>query len=347
LKDRGLTPSELDQFVDRINDNAAHLLALIDDLLDLSTIESGAMTRRREPVDVARLMEGVRQTMLSRAEEKSLALTCTVSDKVPQGILTDPTRLRQILTNLVGNAIKFTPSGAVHLDCRPGPGATLRFWVRDTGIGMNPADIHRIFDPFSQLDSSDQRCYVGFGLGLAICRKLTELLDGRLYVTSEQGEGSCFLVEIPLTQVVAPPVGRPFTRRRRGKTRRRSSVLIAEDSPDLQLLMSRTLMAAGLRVHQVTDGRAACRAVLQAQSRGRPFDLVIMDMQMPEMNGYQATRDLRAQGYSGLVVAHTAHAMQGERERCLDAGCDGYLPKPVLAEDLKEFVLQFIDRQAS
>jgi CheY-like chemotaxis protein len=264
-------------------------------------------------------------------------------------------RLRQILINLVGNAIKFTERGAVRLVVRAtsGPQPLLSIDVIDTGIGLTPEHLERLFQPFTQADSSMARRFGGTGLGLTISQRLAGLLGGRITVTSTFGEGSVFRVEIPVGPLAdepwiwgAPSRAASFTPAENNQPVQTNHkqvavaasgdkplagrrVLLAEDGPDNQWLISHVLGQAGATVEVVGDGQQALDVAQTAWRSGLPFDAVLMDMQMPVLDGYEATRRLRAAGYDLPIIALTAHAMAEDRRKCLDAGCDDYAAKPI------------------
>jgi CheY-like chemotaxis protein len=252
----------------------------------------------------------------------------------------DPTRLRQILMNLSANAVKFTPHGKVQLDVRMVEGASgsssrLRFDITDTGIGMTEQEIQSLFQPFIQADSSTTRRFGGTGLGLTISRRFARMLGGDITVRSTPNKGTTFTVEIeagPLDHVrMIDPAREADAGVHKAKPTHQPvqsldglHVLLAEDGPDNQRLISFVLRKAGASVHCVEDGQRACAAAL-AES----YDVVLMDMQMPGMDGYDAARELRHRGYTKPIIALTAHAMAGDRERCITAGCDDYATKPI------------------
>jgi CheY-like chemotaxis protein len=250
-------------------------------------------------------------------------------------VRTDPLRLRQILINLIGNAVKFTERGGVTVTlsmCTPG---SLRFSVADTGPGIVPDQLERLFAPFTQADSSVTRRHGGTGLGLTISRTLARLLGGDVTATSTPGQGSTFTVDIdpgPLDSAgmiasvheAASAVNRAMP----GPRRLTCRILLAEDGPDNQRLIAFHLKKAGAQVEIADNGLAAVERALPADGSAG-FDLILMDMQMPEMDGYTAAGVLRRRGYQGPIIALTAHAMAGDREKCLSAGCDDYLTKPI------------------
>jgi signal transduction histidine kinase/ActR/RegA family two-component response regulator len=345
-----------------IHRNGEHLCVVINDILDLSKIESGKLEVERLRCYPAQIVDDVVALMNPKAADRSLALAVRYEGAVPEGILSDPTRLKQVLLNLVGNAVKFTESGSVELRVRllssfDDPDPRLRFSVVDTGIGMTPEQLGRVFEAFSQADGSTTRRFGGTGLGLTISKRLASLLGGDLIAESEYGRGSAFHLDIatgPLTGVAvlrssargatpaerasdaralaraAPPAAAPAPVRRQLN----ATVLVAEDGPDNQRLITKILGSAGLRVEIAANGRLACEKVLGALEAGAGYDIVLMDMQMPELDGYDATRLLRSQGYTGPIIALTAHAMVGQRERCIAAGCDEYVPKPIKRTEL-------------
>ncbi|MEW6200179.1 MAG: PAS domain S-box protein [Planctomycetota bacterium] len=342
------------QYVETIRSNGRYLLDIINDILDLSKIESGGLQVERIPCSPLEVLHEVRGLMAARAAEKKLEFVVAVEGPVPETILCDPMRLQQILVNLVGNAVKFTPAGRVGLTLaliEPSAGAAeprLRFRVSDTGIGIDPEQTARLFVPFSQADTSTTRKYGGTGLGLAISKRLTEALGGTIAVESAPGQGSTFTVEVPTGPLEgvprveykpleagaasaadeSPPPSQPVNAR----------VLLVEDGPDNQRLLSFLLKKAGATVVTAENGQVAVELALAARAEGHRFDLILMDMQMPVMDGYEATRRLRAAGYDGPIIALTAHTMQGDREKCLAAGCDDFTPKPIDRRALLEVI---------
>ncbi len=330
--------------------NGAHLLRLVDELLDLSKVEAGALQVELGPCAPLLLVEEALALLRGRARERGLALDLECATPIPERIVSDAARLRQVLLELVGNAIKFTERGtvslAIRLEAPPGARARLVFEVIDTGVGIAPEYQRRMFEAFSQADTSSTRRFGGTGLGLAMSRRLVERLGGEIEVESEPGRGSRFRFWIdpgPLEGValviaparesdagVEPPASAPSVQGAR--------VLVAEDGPDNQRLIRAILKRAGHHVEVVSDGAAAVAAALAARDADRAFDLVLMDMQMPVLDGYDATRRLRAEGYTGVIVALTAHAMQGDREKCLNAGCDGFATKPIARDALCDVV---------
>jgi signal transduction histidine kinase/DNA-binding response OmpR family regulator len=338
--------------------NGEHLLSLINDILDLSRIEAGKLGVERVPTQLAQLLSEVVSLMRVRAVERGLEFELRLLSPIPTVIHCDPTRLRQVLLNLVGNAVKFTDKGSVRIFTRYQERSrppTLLIDVIDTGIGMTAEHLERLFRPFQQADASMTRRFGGSGLGLAICKALAAALDGEITAQSAPGEGSTFT----LTLAIEVPPGTQMTRtiveaapdlalvEPRGLgLQLHGSVLLAEDGPDNQLLLTTILRQYGLTVVVAENGRIAVERAQAAKGAGRSFDLILMDMQMPELDGYGATRQLRHEGYRDPIVALSAHAMAGERERCLVAGCDDYLSKPVDRLALLATVQRYLHRKA-
>jgi signal transduction histidine kinase/CheY-like chemotaxis protein len=337
--------NELRQYLDTVYRNGQHLLCIINDILDLSKIEAGRLMTERVVCSPVQIAADVHSLMQVRAAEKKLDLRVEFEGKIPERIETDPMRVRQVLVNLVGNAVKFTERGAVTLriwmDNTACGDRRLCFGVRDTGIGMTPEQMNQLFLPFTQADSSTTRRYGGTGLGLAISRKLVEMLGGMICVESTPNEGSCFTFSIEMgslegvPMVVNPSVDaviRSETPRDDGDhdtTIDGFRVLIVEDGPDNQRLIMTILDRAGADVDLRENGKQGLEAALQADGTGHPYDVILMDMQMPVMDGYEATYKLREAGYQRPIVALTAHAMEQDRQKCVEAGCDDYASKPI------------------
>ncbi len=333
-----------------IQRNGEYLLGLINDILDLSKIEAGKLDVVHEPCSCVQVLNEVVSLMRVRAEAKGLPLTLEYRGAIPESIQSDALRIRQVLINLIGNAIKFTEEGRVrvcaHVVRRLDGPTLLQIDVTDTGIGLTPAQAARLFTPFSQADSSTTRRFGGTGLGLTISKRLAEMLGGDITISSTPGKGSTFSVTFAtgdLDQVrwlESPNEATLPTPRRQPQVdpaaiRLDCRVLLAEDGPDNRRLFKFLLEQSGAQVWVAENGLVACEEVLAARDRGTPVDVVLMDMQMPELDGYEATRRLRAAGYTAPIIALTAHAMEGHEAECLAAGCDAYLAKPV---DRAEFL---------
>lgn len=314
--------------LDTIYDCSRSLLAVLDDVLDLSRIEAGKLVLNERTYDLRKKIDKTMALFRPQAQERAIALRATLENDVPTALLGDPDRIRQLLVNLVSNALKFTHQGGVDLQVSRRE-SYLRFEVRDSGIGIAPEDLQKLFQPFVQVEGSTSRKYGGTGLGLSIVKRLVELMGGTLGAVSAVGEGSTFWFEIPLREASPqgsaqesefPPVELP-----------RARVLVVEDNPVISKILVSQLSKLGLDVESVDRGAQALRKVPTES-----FDLIFMDCQMPELDGYQTTRRLRESGCRIPIIALTAHAMSGERERCLEAGMDDYLTKPLSLQELRQ-----------
>jgi len=316
-----------------IDRNSQQLLRLIDDILDLSKVEAGKMIIEQLPFQFSDFLADFISNMRFKAAEKGLQFRAEVKRPIPDLIISDPVRLRQILSNVVGNAIKFTDQGSVelHIDFE---NPTLRFTVSDTGIGLSPAQAAKLFQPFAQADSSTTRKFGGTGLGLVLSRKLAQALNGSLeLVSSSPGFGSTFSIIVEPTY---PPEMKMVTQRElAAESTQRSGrddseilrglkVLVIEDSPDNQLLVAAYLRKTGARITLRSNGLEGIEAALKDS-----YDVLLMDVQMPVMDGHEATQKLRRYNYSKPIIALTAHAMNEEKMRCLASGFTDYLTKPI------------------
>ncbi|MDX2017743.1 MAG: PAS domain S-box protein [Planctomycetota bacterium] len=358
------------EHIETIRRNGEHLLSIINDILDLSKIEAGKMTVEHTRTSPAQVVHEVLSLMQVKAAAKGLELSAALATPVPQLIESDPIRLRQILVNLVGNAVKFTETGAVRVEVRADPNdGCLSFEVVDSGIGMSDEARARLFQPFAQADTSTTRRFGGTGLGLRISQRLAQMLGGDIDVHSAPGRGSRFTLRIhadpapgapmlppedPLVSVCAertnPSALAPAHSDRPLEGLR---ILLAEDGPDNQRLISFHLRKAGASVRIVSNGLEAVRALCANEDDAAPlvdpppFDLLLSDMQMPEMDGYAAARLLRTRHSRLPIVALTAHAMSGDAQRCLDAGCDAYASKPIDRAELIRTCLEAVQRRAA
>lgn len=338
--DRG--PSHRVEAIRAIAGNGNHLLTIINDLLDLSKIEAGQVTLEEMECPPAELVSEVITLMQGRARGKELALDIECATAIPGSIRVDPTRLRQVLVNLLDNAIKFTDEGRVDLVLRLEQDRSgehrLFFSVRDTGIGMTAVQLQAVFEPFTQADASTTRRYGGTGLGLPICRRLVECMGGTLEASSLPGRGSKFTFHIPVgplhgvslvkdIHAVPDPVKPVISAVTAGNVT--GSILLAEDGAESRRLFNFLLQDAGMDVTCAVNGSEAVDMAIRARDEGRMFDVVLMDIQMPVMDGHAATGWLRERHYEGPILALTANSMAGDRERCLEAGCDDYIVKPI------------------
>ncbi|MEM7550199.1 MAG: ATP-binding protein [Bacteroidota bacterium] len=362
LAEADQTERERADAVRTIRRNGEHLLEIINDILDMSRIEAGGMSLEMIDASPIGVVKEACDLMRSRSLAKGVAFGLELKSPVPERVVTDPTRLRQIVINLVGNAVKFTDEGSVRVvvSCEgPETRTRLRIDVIDTGLGMTEEQQKKLFRAFSQADGSMSRRFGGTGLGLRISLSLAEMLGGTIEVSSVPGAGTTFTAWIAcgdctgvptvdaLTDGVLEP-GTASVERRPGvaagtaRTEKPATplagyrVLVAEDGIDNQRLIAMHLKRAGAEHVLVENGLLAVEAATRAKAGGKPFDVIQMDMQMPELDGYGATRRLRSGGYTGQIVAVTAHAMSGDRERCLEAGCNEYLVKPVNAASMIE-----------
>ena len=339
-----------------IKRNGSHLIAILNDILDIAKVEAGRLSVEQDRFYLLQIIEDVVALMRIHATEKDLRLDLEYEPPVPETIEGDPTRLKQVLLNLVGNALKFTERGSVTLNIRMlGDASTrrIRFSVVDTGIGISEEHCRHLFQAFEQVDDSASREHGGSGLGLAISKRLVELMGGSIELESEPGRGSTFTVEVPTGSIEGVRmISDPDAERRlvpgepsgSSPSLKGCRVLVAEDAPDNQRLIRSLLHRAGADVELAENGRVAVEKALAAWEAAHPFDLILMDMQMPEVDGYEATRTLRARDYQGPIIALTAHAMEADRERCLLAGCDGFQTKPLNKAALIETLYQHVQK---
>jgi CheY-like chemotaxis protein len=324
-----------------------HLLDLINDILDLSKIEASQLELEQRGFSLKEKLEKVTEMVAPRAKEKGLTLVCEIAPDVPDDVVGDPTRLRQVLLNLLGNAIKFTQSGQVSLRVAPCPESSnstalrFTFTVADTGMGIPGDKLDQVFERFTQADSSTTRRFGGSGLGLTISKRLVELMGGRIWVESEVGQGTAFAFTVPLEIWAAdnrpasvsigtgPKLPLPALR-----------ILLADDSPDNCTIMMAYLEHTPYRVEIAATGAIACEKFKEGN-----YDLVVMDWQMPIMDGLSATRAIRAWEQANdrpptPIVALTASASKGDKEKCLAAGCTAFLTKPIKQEVLLQTIAE-------
>ena len=337
------------EYAKTVQVSAGHLMRLLDDILDLTRIEAGGLVIEPSSFSVRELVDEVLQVLSHRAQQRKLRLRCELSAQVPSTVVGDAARLRQILFNLAGNAIKFTDEGsvciAIDLAEQREDELVLCFTIRDTGIGIAAEDLAGIFDSFTQVDGTTRRRHGGAGLGLAISKRLCDLMGGTIDVSSEKGRGSEFRVSLPLRRVDQPsasptddrdaPTDRPAP-----PSTASERILVVEDNPINQKVAVAMLERLGYGVHVVDGGIDA----LEVLARDR-FDAVLMDCEMPGLDGFETTRVLRERETTGIripIVAVTANSMTGDRERCLAAGMDDYLAKPVTLTRLQQTLQRWL-----
>jgi TMAO reductase system sensor TorS len=324
------------EYLEAVKSSGESLLTVINDILDFSRVEAGRMTITPIETDLRRSLDTMLKPLIVRAQQKGIKLELSVAAEVPELVWLDLDRVRQIVINLVGNAIKFTGQGKVEV--RLGvQGQSLSFAVRDSGIGIAADKLASVFEAFTQADGSVTRLYGGTGLGLAICSRLVALMDGRLWVESTLGEGSCFQFTLPCVAVERAKVLEEETNSGAVEVQTPLRILLADDNPVNIKLASRMLEKAG---HEVVTARDGLEAV-EAMASDGDFDLILMDVQMPHMGGFEATQMIRRteklrDGRRMPIIALTAHAMKGDEERCLEAGMDDYLTKPINTRLLQE-----------
>ena len=351
LLDSSLTEDQR-EWMSMVHTSGEGLLSLINDILDLSRIEAGRLPIEPIPFNLESVVQEVAELVAVKATEKEIQVNVQYPEAVPRHLVGDPGRIRQVLTNLASNAIKFTHYGhvliTVECDDQSGDVADLRLAVEDTGIGIPEDKLEQIFEKFTQAHNSIPEQYGGTGLGLAISHQLVELMEGTIGVTSRMGEGSTFRFDLrlpisPAEPAVAPAGTGSGENVRPSRTRPVSArVLVVEDNVFNQRVAAEMLRKLGCRVDVAANGREAVDMI-----QTFPYDLVFMDCQMPEMDGYEATAEIRLlepQIKHVPIIAMTANAMQGDRERCLDAGMDDYVSKPVRMDYLTGVLNKYLER---
>ena len=356
LQDDALGEQDRKDYIHTVHRNGEHLMRVINDILDLSKIEAGKMGTENIAFSPAELVAEVASLMRPRAQSKGIQLELELGSTLPPIIISDPVRLKQIVLNLLGNAIKFTEKGWVrltvsHHESEIDGTCELSLAVLDSGIGISNEQLDNLFKPFSQADNSMSRRFGGTGLGLVLSRHFAQMLGGDIQVKSTPGVGSQFTLTINAKQVESELQSKA---EQKSSTQAQDNpkrdlisgrVLLAEDGPDNQRLVMFHLKKMGLTPILAENGQIAADLAMAERDKGTPFDLILMDMQMPVMDGYTATRQLRDRGYTGLIVALTAHAMEGDRERCIEAGCDEYTTKPIDRAKLQAFIGSLLNQR--
>ncbi len=358
------SPSEPTQkTLQAIHRNGEHLLTLLNDVLDLSKIEAGAVQMHASSFDLMEHLRDLHGMMQVRAHDMKRTLTFHFPEPLPETVTTDPARLRQVLVNLIANGLKFSPDGKVDVTvcrvrepdvCEGDDADALRIAIEDNGIGIAADQLERLFQPFTQADDAIVRRFGGTGLGLSISRRLIQSLGGKIEVESERGKGSTFTICVPVGPIGELVTIPSFHGRQRGPDDDRlpqspappqlqAHVLIADDMRDIRYIARHFLSKAGCTVDIAENGQEAIERIVRAESQSQPYDIVLMDMQMPIMGGEEAMQELRQRNFEQPIIALTADAMKGTRQRLLKAGFNAYLTKPVNAARLLETVEGLLD----
>lgn len=330
--------------------NCQQLLKVIDQVLDISKVESGGLEVETLETNILNVVSGVRSLLSITALKKNLTLRFSIENKIPEKVKTDPTRLRQILMNIIGNALKFTERGfittTIKFLTKDNKKSFLQFRIQDTGIGLDPNYVEKIFLPFSQADSSTTRMFGGTGLGLSLSRKLARAMGGDVWLESSKlGSGCCFVAEVEAQPISETRWVTQFSDIENYDAResdvvpadlRGKNILLVEDAPDNQMLIRRYLQKTGARVDIANNGKEGVEKALK-----NDYQVVLMDIQMPLMDGYEATSKLRNTGYKKPIIALTAHAFKEERDKCLRAGCNDHLTKPINRKILVENLIKY------
>lgn len=336
--------------IDVIRRNGAHLLDLLNDILDYSKLESGRIAVEQGPVELAPLLHDIVSHFTPAAQQAGIGLTLNISPDAPPILETDAARVRQIIQNLVGNAVKFTAKGTVNIRVGPSPdtrpaASFVTIDVSDTGVGMGPEQVDRLFTPFTQADDSTSRRYGGTGLGLAISRKLARVLGGDVTARSSPGAGSIFTLSLPVTGqksgVNPKPAPRQFLQARPLEGRQ---ILAVDDCADTRTLIAHFLQKFGAHPTLAASGAEVLEHIAVLHERS-PFDAVLMDLQMPDMDGYEVTRKLRERGWRAPIIALSADDMPQLRDRCLKAGCDAHVAKPIDWQTLVNCIRELAERR--
>lgn len=350
LQDTDLSPLQKD-YVRIIYSSGKVLLSIINDILDFSKIEGGRMLLERQPLYLRSMIESSLDLLAANASEKGLSLAYSIEGNVPDAIIGDPTRLRQILVNLLSNAIKFTDKGGVTVSVARQPVGDIpvddisgiHFAIKDTGIGIPEDKMGRLFQSFSQVDTSTTRKYGGTGLGLAICKRLVGMMDGRIWVESEEGKGSTFHFVIPAeaaTATLKPDISM-IPKLPTGQKMSRFyplSILLAEDNEINKMVALHMLKKVGYEADVASSGLEVLRAV-----KRKSYDVILMDVQMPDMDGIEAAIEIRKQWPDRRmrIIAVTAYALEGDKDKCLNAGMDDYISKPIQLEELRSKLIKW------
>jgi len=342
LSDTELGPAQ-QEYVTTAHKSAHSLLTILNDILDLSKIEAGKLNIELIPLDLREIVGELVTLHTMTAEEKVIQLSADIDEQLPQVLIGDPTRIRQILANLISNALKFTEKGRVLIRISvvssEGNNADIRMAVEDTGVGIQEEVIGKLFNEFTQADGSTTRKYGGTGLGLAIVKQLVEMMHGQFGVESVPGKGSTFWFRVPLEISAEQAIKQSPEQELELKGQLSGHVLLVEDNPINQMVAQKMLEKIGVESTLAADGQEALNMLEQGE-----FDAVLMDCQMPVMDGFEATRRIREQSqlFELPVIAMTANVMEGDREKCLEAGMNDYIGKPVIQMDLKKTLARWL-----
>ena len=342
-----LSEEEIQKFVRNINDSSSHLMAIINDILDLSKIEAEKLEVERIKTSIFQIIHKAKVLMDKSAENKGIDFSLDISYPIPEYINSDPVRVQQILFNLIGNAIKFTDEGKVTILLSMPNNKCLEFRIIDTGIGISEDKLQNIFKPFTQADNSISRTFDGTGLGLTISRKLAELLGGDLQVESQLNEGSTFIFSLDLEfepESLLMEAPDQALEKQEDYYNFDVEVLVVEDNKMNQMLLKKILKRRGITVNVVNNGQEAVDFVLQEKQE---FDLILMDIQMPIMDGFTATKMLRDAGIDKPIIALSANAMKGVEGSCEEAGFDDYLTKPIITSEFDKALIKHLETNES
>lgn len=327
---------EQEEYVKTLSESTGLLMSIVNDILDFSKVESGKMTKEEIPTNVAAIFSEIKRVYSSGTVSNNNQISTDISFDKDAYILTDPSRLRQIMTNLISNSVKFTKNGNIVLKSFIQDGK-IYFQVSDNGIGMSESQINKLFTPFQQADATTTRKYGGTGLGLSICKKLSNLLNGDIYAESEQGKGSTFTVWIPFVQTETPqnPKYSKIRTLKNDNVGQNYNILIVDDNRINLVVAEKMISKLGYKTKTVSDGQ---QAVNEVTENPKKYDAILMDISMPVMDGYTATNTLRNMGVTIPIVAMTANVMEGEKERCLSYGMNEYIPKPLYQNVVKDII---------
>ena len=336
ISNGNLSSEEKEKSWEIVKRNGQHLLRLIDDILDFSKVEANKLNAEYIDFSLPDLVSSIAEDFAERAREKGLQLNVILKANAPKIINSDPVRVRQIISNLVGNAVKFTRQGSIEITLHESKSNEQRITIADTGIGLNEEQQALLFKEFTQVDNSHTRKYGGTGLGLSLSRKLARILGGDVkLLESQSGKGSVFEITFKTKAVVnvAEPIVQKENISDKPANIKKAKILLAEDSPDNVLLIKTFLRNANIEVSSVSDGVEAVEIITKEK-----FDLVLMDIQMPRLNGFEATREIRNKGYTLPIIALTAHALQEHRKSAMEAGFTDFVTKPIQRKTLLDVI---------